>query len=1011
MQLIIKYDNNIRMAFRKWNCCILTLLFSLLLTGILKQANAQSPAREGKRDIACESWVDSVYNKLAPDQRIAQLLMIRANSVTDSAEIRQVARWVQQYDLGGICFFKGGPYRQAILTNYYQSLAITPILISMDAEWGLGMRLDSTIAFARQMTLGAMADESLIVDYGKEIARQLLRLGVQVSFSPVADINNNPTNPVINVRSFGEDKRDVSRKSLLYMKGLQMGGVVSVAKHFPGHGDTDTDSHMALPFINHSLETVDTLDLYPFKKLIEEGVNGIMVAHLFIPALDSSMNLPSSLSPVIVNDLLKNKLHFKGMVFTDALDMKAAANFAPPGMVEVKALLAGNDVLVLPESVDSAVRHIAAAIDSSLISAALIEERCRKVLAMKYHLGLTKPQHVKLQGLSEELNTPSAEFLNRTLYANAVTLLKNDKGLLPVSSFDTLRIASVTIGFRDETLFQQRLSMFARVDHFTMPKEPDAKQLELLMQQLASYNLLIININNTHPSPAKNFGISTATISLVDTLLAFRPSILNLCSLPYSVAYFRNAEKASAILVSYQDNPAAYDMAAQLIFGGITAKGSTPVSISDRFPLHSGLKNAVVSRFKFTMPEDAGILTSSLAKVDSIAMEGIREKAYPGCQVLIAKGGKVIYSKSFGYHDYSRKEAVLNTDIYDLASVTKVAATTLAVMKLHDEKRIDPRKPLSKYVPQLNRSNKNKITVQEVMAHQAGLVAWIPFYKNTLVDNTPDTAFYRNAPDNIFNARVSDGLYIRNDYSRLMLDSIVASPLSAKKEYKYSDLGFILLQQAVENLTGMTLDEYANKEFYKPLGLPTMGFKPLERFPAYRIIPTENDTIFRHQLVHGDVHDPAAAMMGGVAGHAGLFGNATDLAVLFQMLLQHGSYGGKQYIDSATIEEFTSRQFSGNRRGLGFDKPQNPGEEGPACADASPRSFGHTGFTGTYVWADPDNKLLIVFLSNRVHPDAEDNKLIKLGTRTRIQQAVYDAIKESMKQLPIRSRKSIKTTE
>jgi beta-N-acetylhexosaminidase len=985
------------MAFRKRDWFTLPILLALLLTCFHINALSQGVAHPGKRDMACESWVDSVYNKLDADQRIAQLLMIRANSTTDSAEIKQIASWVQQYNLGGICFFKGGPMRQAIQTNYYQSLAATPVLISMDAEWGLGMRLDSTMSFARQMTLGAMADESLIVGYGKEIARQLKRLGVLVSFSPVADINSNPANPVINVRSFGEDKNDVTRKSLLYMKGLQQGGVMSVAKHFPGHGDTDADSHLALPLIDHSLKTIDTLDLYPFKKLIAAGVDGIMIGHLFVPALDSSRNLPSSLSPVIINDLLKNKLGFKGIIFTDALDMKGAADFAPPGMVEVKALLAGNTILLLPESVDSAVRHIAVAVDSGLVAQSLIEERCKKVLTLKYRLGLTRPQQVKIQGLMEDLNTPRADMLNRSLYANAVTLLKNDQGLIPLSRPDTLRIACVSIGYANETLFQQRVSSYSNADFFTLTREPDSRQVEKVLSQLSYYNLLIININNTHPSPARNFGISSTATSLVDTLLNFRPSILNLCALPYSVSCFRNSDKAKAIIVAYQDNASAYDLAAQMIFGGITAKGHSPVSISGDFPIHSGLRDAPASRLKFTLPEDVGISTSSLALVDSIAIEGIRQKAYPGCEVLIAKQGKVIYSKSFGYHDYGNLAPVLNTDLYDLASITKVAATTLAVMKLHDEKKIEPRKPLSKYLPILEHSNKDKITVQEVMAHQAGLVAWIPFYRNTLLDIGPDTSIFHTDPDSVFNLRVAKGLYIRKDYPRLMIDSIISSPLSSKREYKYSDLGFILMQQAVEHITGKPLDEYVNEEFYKPMGLPTMRFNPLDRFSLNRIIPTEDDTVFRHQLIHGDVHDPAAAMMGGVAGHAGLFGNATDLAAIFQMLLQHGNYGGRHYLDSATIEEFTSGQFPGNRRGLGFDKPQNQGEEGPACQDASPRSFGHTGFTGTYVWADPDNQLIIVFLSNRVHPDAGDNKLVKLGIRTRIQQVVYDAIKGSKK--------------
>ncbi|MBK7215106.1 MAG: serine hydrolase [Bacteroidales bacterium] len=968
---------------------LLCLTFGLSLLG--------NDSNGGNEPSGSVSWVDSVYAALTPQQRVAQLIMIRAYSTGDSSEIKQIASWIEKYNLGGICFFKGGPVRQAAITNYYQSLAKTPILISMDAEWGLGMRLDSTFSFARQMTLGAMSDESLIVSYGVEIARQLRRMGVQVSFSPVADINNNPANPVINVRSFGEDKNAVARKAILYMRGLQKGGVMSVAKHFPGHGDTDTDSHLALPYINHSIETFDTLDLFPFRKLIDSGIDGVMIAHLFVPAIDSSRNLPSSLSPVVINKMLRNEMKFDGLVFTDALDMKGAAEFAPPGMLEVKALQAGNDVLLLPESVDSAISRILMAVDSGWISNDQLEKRCKRVLAAKYKFGITQHENINLNGLLEDLNAPSADELNRRLYSSAITLLVNKGDVLPVERLDTLKIASVTFGYKDETLFQQRLSNYATIDIYCYSKETSLKSAERIIEQLKDYNLLLISVNNTHPSPAKNFGFSRDEIELVDTLLALKPSVLNLFALPYSVNMFRNAAKAKAILVSYQDNATAYDLSAQAIFGAIPFKGHTPVSISSRFPLNAGVKTSANRKLSYGIPEDAGISTASFKAIDSLAMLGITEKAYPGCQVLVAVKGKVIYSKSFGYHDYLNKQAVVNSDIYDLASVTKVASTTLATMKLHDQGKINPAKPLSKYLPQLSSGNKSKITVQEVMTHQAGLLAWIPFYKFTLNQGRMDSTIFRKVYDSVFSVRVANNLFIHKDYPARIIDSIVHSPLLPVKEYKYSDLGFMLLQQAVEHQSGKPLNQFVEEEFYRPLGLSTMGYLPLNRFSLDRIIPTENDTIFRKQLIHGYVHDPAAAMLGGVAGHAGLFGNANDLAVLFQMLLQHGYYGGRRYLDNATVVEFTARQFPSNRRGLGFDKPQPAGQDGPVCAAASPSSFGHTGFTGTFVWADPAKDLIIVFLSNRVNPDAEDNKLARMGIRTKIQQVVYDALEKQVR--------------
>lgn len=973
------------------------LKFLTLILSLVWYASSQAQV-SGKTDVSEQHWVDSVYNTLTPQQQIGQLFMLRANSDIDSLEIREISRLIKEYNIGGLCFFKGGPVRQAILTNYYQKLAQTPLLISMDAEWGLGMRLDSTISFARQMTMGAIRDEKLITEYGIAIASQLSRMGVQVSFSPVADINSNPANPVINIRSFGEHKQDVARKSVLYMKALQQGGIISVAKHFPGHGDTDTDSHHSLPFIGHSAATIDTLDLYPFKELIDAGIDGIMVAHLNIPALDTTKNIPSSLSQLVIDSLLRKKLNFKGLVFSDALDMKGVSNYAGPGSVELKALKAGNDVLLLSVSVDKAVKEIMQAIDSGSYSKEELEVHCKRILSSKYRSGLNSLQPVQLENLYTELHMPNEANLNLELYRNAITVLKNDKNILPVKNYDTLRIASLMIGYPDIRMFQQRINDYAKVDHYTLPRNVDKKTIESTIKYLTDYNLVIIGINNTIPAPARNFGISDETISLVDSLLVSKSCILNLFTLPYSVKLFRNVYRAKAVIVAYQDNADAYDAAVQMMFGATCASGRLPVGVNTDFPTHAGLTTTTAGRLSYNPYQNKEIQAVDLAVIDSIVKTGLDKKAYPGCQVLIAKNGNVIYRKVFGNTDYLNSQAVKNDDLYDIASITKVAATTLAVMKLYDEGKVNLDEPLSKTLKYLENSNKKKITIREVMTHQAGLVAWIPFYQKTLKNGFPDTTLYRTAASDNFPCMVAEGMYLRKDYRQIIFDSIIRSPLSDKKEYKYSDLGFILMQQFVEQVTGKSLDQYMDEQFYKPLGLKTLTFHPREKFPLSRLIPTENDTLFRHQVVQGDVHDQASALLGGVAGHAGLFGTSNDMAVILQMLVQNGSYGGRQYIKPETVALFTKRQFKGNRRGLGFDKPQLiPSESGPACEEASANSFGHTGFTGTYIWADPDIDLLIVFLSNRVNPDAEPNKLVQLGTRTQIQQTLYRALNRNLK--------------
>lgn len=958
-----------------------------------------------------KQWVDSVYSAMNQQQRIGQLFMLRANSETDSTEILHLSRLIKQYNIGGLCFFKGGPLRQVALTNYYQKLAATPLFISMDAEWGLGMRLDSTISFPRQMTLAAVKDEKLITDYGLTIASQLKRLGVHISFSPVADINNNPANPVINIRSFGENKQDVARKSVLYMKALQKGGILSVAKHFPGHGDTDTDSHHTLPFIAHSRTTIDTLDLFPFKALVDSGVDGIMVAHLNIPALDPLPDRPSSLSPFIIDSLLRKTLGFSGLVFSDALDMKGVANYDSPGYVELKALQAGNDVLLLSESVDKAIGLISQAIDSGLYSQQDLEIHCKRILTQKFRCGLSAAPPVSSHHLMADLNSHYPDNFNIELYGKAVTLLRNENNILPLLNTDTLRIATLMIGYTGLKVFQHRTDYYAQADHFTLPRNPDANSVAKLRHDLKNYNLIIIGINNTIPSPARNFGISETTIALVDTLVRSTKCIVSLFTLPYAVKQFSNLDKCAALLIGYQDNADVYDAAVQIIFGASAASAQLPVRANEVFPAGFGLITDEANRLSYNPWCEKSIDEASIRKIDSIVLSGITKKAYPGCQILISHKGNVFYNKAFGTTDYVNNQPVSDQTIYDLASVTKVAATTLAVMKLYDQGKINLDEPLSKKLSWLANSNKSKITIREVMTHQAGLVAWIPFYKSTLLKGIPDTSVYSTTQSNAFPLKVANRMYIRNNYKKYILDSIANSPLSDKREYKYSDLGFILMQQYVEAVSGKSIDNFVYDEFYRPMGLHTLTFNPLTKFTPERIAPTENDTVFRKQLIRGDVHDQAAAMLGGVAGHAGLFGTANDMAVLFQMLLQEGCYGGRQFLKPETITTFTKRQYTANRRGLGFDKPQlTPSEPGPACKEAPASSFGHTGFTGTYVWADPDNELIIVFLSNRVNPDTEPNKLVQLGIRTEIQETLYQALNKNAKTGQQLLRKPVNTT-
>jgi beta-N-acetylhexosaminidase len=902
---------------------------------------------------------------------------------------------VDDYHIGGLIFFQGGPVRQAILANCYQSCVNVPLFMSMDAEWGLAMRLDSTTKFPRQMTLGAIQDDSLIYRMGVEIARQCKRLGMQINFAPDIDINNNPLNPVIGNRSFGEDKYNVTRKALMYMKGMQDNRVLATGKHFPGHGDTDSDSHKTLPMIKSSRARLDTLELYPFKELMRQGLGSVMVAHLSIPALDTTPNQPSTLTKKIVTGLLKDTLGFKGLVFTDALNMKGVSKFYKPGEVSARALLAGNDVLLFPEDVPQGITEIKAAIERGEISQDEIDQRCMKILLAKQWAGLNHYSKIKLKNLAEDLNTPQAELINRKLTEASLTLLQNKNNIIPLQHLDSLKTASLSLGYKELNIFQKTLSNYSPITHYGIDK--DAKQLifDTVLTALKKYNLVIVEINNTNNKPDKDFGLTPQVMNMLKAVLRQNRVIVNIAANPYILAKMDSLQVADGIIMSYEDNDYSASYAAQLIFGGIAAKGKLPITPNDDFKAGMGIETQVI-RFKYTIPEELGVNSKAFEKIDSIALQGVKDKVYPGCQILVAKEGKVIYQKSFGYHTYENKLPVLNDDVYDLASITKIVASTASLMRLMDQKKISLDNHLGDYLPELNGSNKQDIVLREMLTHQAGLRDWIPFWTKTVnKDGSYKPGIYSRTPNEFYMKRVASDLYINNNYEDTIYKQIMDSPLKERGKYLYSDLGYYLLKKIIEKQSQAALNVYTQNSFYSPLGLATMGYKPLARFEMDRIIPTEFDAKFRKQLLQGDVHDQGAAMLGGVGGHAGIFSDANDVAVMMQMFLNKGEYGGVRYIDSATISECTKCQYcKDNRRAIGFDKPElNHDKESPVCSCVSYLSFGHTGFTGTLAWADPENQLVYIFLSNRVYPDADENKLAKSGIRTKIQEIIYDAVK------------------
>jgi len=942
-------------------------------------------------------WADSVFNTLSDDQRIAQLMVLRESSYTKDGPVYYdslIADAITKYNIGGICLFQGGPVQQAKFINYFQSIAKTPLMVCIDAEWGLGMRQDSVIPLNHQMMLGAVNDTSIIAAYGKLVGEQCKREGIHVNFAPVVDINNNPDNPVINDRSFGEDKYKVARYGVTYMKALQQQGVLACAKHFPGHGDVSVDSHLDLPVINKSMQQLDSLELYPFKKMFAAGVGSVMIAHLYIPAIDSTANTATSLSKKNVTGLLKDQLHFNGLTFTDALGMKGVAKFFPGGQIAAQSLIAGNDMLCLPEDVATSIAKIREAIDSNKLSWNDIYAKCKKVLVYKYLYGMADAKPLDTTNLVNDLNT-GVEDMRKLVAENAITILSNnDKEFFPLTD-ENKKIAYIGIGIDSANTFSERLKNDLKADAFYFDYQENALRILSTVELLKTrYNVVVIGVHNYNRYPANQFGISSYALEMIKQIQQNNKTILFDFGNPYAIKNFCNADN---LLACYEDDSTTQNAAADILEGKIIAKGTLPVTVCDKYKYGTGIISKRI--MPLATPGAEGLDGLQMTRdIDSIALEGIAGKAYPGCVVLIARHGKIVFEKAYGTYNYDTPEPVSLNSIYDMASVTKICGTTLGVMKLYDEGKLSLDKTLGTYLRWVRKSDKKNLNIKKILLHQARLVADVVFYKKTVdpVTGRPLPQYFRPDSSAKFNVRVAEHLYLRRDYADSMNQSIADSKLLPEEKYVYSDNDFILMADIVQALSGLRIDKYVDKYFYKPMGLHSIGFNPRNRFDTNLVAPTELDQYFRYQHLHADVHDEGSAMFGGDAGHAGLFSNAEDIGALLQMFLDGGSFKGKQYIKPSTLKLFTAYNSSISRRGIAFDKPQ---KDNYTTTDphpypsrfASPLTFGHTGYTGTCIWVDPKFDLVYVFLSNRVNPERSTN-LYKLNIRGSIEDAVYKAM-------------------
>ncbi|MGM9758599.1 MAG: glycoside hydrolase family 3 N-terminal domain-containing protein [Parabacteroides sp.] len=932
-------------------------------------------------------WVDSVFDSMSEEERIGQLFMVIADPKSDTRNIQKLTRYIQELKIGGILFHKGNPETQAEVTNRMQKIARVPLLIALDGEWGLSMRLNGTTRFPKNMMLGAIEDNGLIEQYGAEVGRQCQEMGIHINFAPDMDVNSNKDNPVIGLRSFSEEASAVADKGIAYARGIESTGIISVAKHFPGHGDTSDDSHKTLPVIRHDRARLDSVELLPFRRYIEAGFGGVMTAHLQVPALDKARR-PASFSRAVVTDLLTREFGFEGLRFTDALAMKGASTRRADNP-SVMALKAGNDIVLAPSAPISDFNAVKEALAEGLLSHEEMEAKCLKVLRYKYLAGLNHYKPIDLKGLSKRLNSPHAEWLAAKLNAEAITLLKNESATLPLKELDKKKIAVLSIGSDKGNEFQTMLSRYDSVAYFSIGRNSSAAQIQQTYKKLQKYDVIICSVHTVripeHPA--------------LRQLAEKKELIYTFFTLPYFCKeYKRSIMHAKAVVMAYEATPLAQQYAAQLLFGGIGAKGKLPVSIPNLYYAGSGVFTKQ-SRLGYHQPEEVGLDAERLEEVRRIAQEGLEQKAYPGCQVLVAKDGQIVFNECFGYYDFNHSQAVQENSVYDLASSSKATGTLLTVMKAYDEHLFTLNHKVSEFIPELQKTDKQDLTIKELLYHQSGLVPTILFYKKALAKTAKGKPLAFN-PELVsteakegFKNEIARGLYLNDCFRDSIIQGIKESKLGKRGAYNYSCVNFILLQHITERLFHEPMDRLLDRRFFLRLGAYHTTYNPLHKMDSSWIVPTEQDDYLRHQLLRGYVHDESAAFQGGVSGNAGLFSNANDLAKVLQLYLNQGNYGGERYLSPETMRLFTQSKSPTCRRGLGFDKPVPGNPKASPCGSLAPGSvYGHTGFTGTCFWVDPDNQLIYIFLSNRVHPTRDNNKLSSLSIRSRIQDAIYKAL-------------------
>lgn len=944
------------------------LLCALLLTGCQLYTDSGS----SKPDDADKRQARQIMEAMSLQEKIGQLFYVSAHGSfmnRDSEAWHELESRVRDYSVGGLVFFDGDVYGQVMLTNKLQQISDVPLWITQDMEYGPAMRLRDATRLTPAMGVAATGNPRWAYEKGRITAREAAALGVHQVFAPVVDVNNNPSNPIINVRAYSGDPDTVSTYANAFIQGMQSEGILATAKHFPGHGDTDIDSHVTLPVMHHDLDRLNRIELKPFRQAIGSGVHSIMSAHISLPTVGSYPSRPGTLDPVIMNHMLRDSLGFDGLVVTDALEMQGIASQYSPGEAVVLALEAGADMLLISPDLLTAYDELEQAVRRGRIPEERIDESVHRILSWKVSKGLFDLARVDVDKLDRTIDTREHRHTAGRIARESITLLKNENGLVPVRPANRPRVQVIALSDDDTGRTGSSLARAVRDYHpdvgfRVFDRRTSQQDREQMLREARQADLVILGsyirvrtAQDIQLRPEHRRFLSRLRQTGTDTaLLAFGN--------PY---VFSDYPDAQIHMTAWSGFRVQVRAAVDALFGGTAIGGRLPIDIPGLYDIGDGIHlEQQVLREKPATGHDFDV--EGLQRVDRVIHEAIRDSVFPGASLAVVHDGVLAYHRAYGYHDYRKRRPVRPHDVYDLASLTKMVGTTTAVMRLVEEGELSLNDRLADYDATFGEAfddvPRNRITIRHLLTHTSGLPAF-----RIYVDE------YQSRPE--------------------ILEAVQNEPLinHPGQEYVYSDLGFILLGHLVEQITGESLDRYLRRTFFYPMGMQWTMFNPHRRGPSMlsRIPPTEIDTMLRDKEVHGYAHDERAYYMDGMAGHAGLFGTSRDLARYAHMLLNGGQYGGRTYLDRQTIETFTSRQDPpAEGRGLGF-KLKNLEGTSTSGTLSSDHAFGHTGFTGTSLWMDPDRDTAVILLTNRTWPHRSYGQRIG-EIRNRVADIVYESL-------------------